>query len=107
VSTQHRHPPGWAGAGTGRPSLRILIFKRRAVLVHRSFGIAAAPEANRKVQMNEHWERVQDAARYLRRRREEQDLSREALAQRLQIKASHLASIERGETDPRSSVLVV
>jgi len=69
------------------------------------FGIAAAPEAIRNLRVNEPWERVQRAVRYLRRRREEQNLSREALARRLQIKASYLASIERGETDPRSSVL--
>jgi transcriptional regulator with XRE-family HTH domain len=38
--------------------------------------------------------------------REEQGISRDALARSLRITASQLATIERGETDPRFTVLI-
>jgi DNA-binding XRE family transcriptional regulator len=43
----------------------------------------------------------------LRRRREQQDISRTTLARRAGISADQLGRIERGEADPRMSVLLV
>jgi ribosome-binding protein aMBF1 (putative translation factor) len=55
--------------------------------------------------VDEAWEGVQRVVRHLRRRRQARDLSRDELARRLGIKPSQLANIERGDTDPRSTVL--
>lgn len=54
----------------------------------------------------EPWDRVQRVVRHLRQRREEREISREELAGLLGVKASQLAAVERGDTDPRSSLLV-
>jgi DNA-binding transcriptional ArsR family regulator len=70
-------------------------------------GCGARDEAAREPDLSiaEPWERVQRVVRHLRGRREAEDISRDALARRLGIKTSQLASIERGDTDPRSTVL--
>ncbi len=70
-------------------------------------GCALRDEATREPDLPvvEPWERVQRVVRHLRQRRETRDLTRDELALRLGIKASQLASIERGDTDPRSTVL--
>jgi DNA-binding transcriptional ArsR family regulator len=75
-------------------------------LVLRGFGMrdeAAHPKPDLSV--DEAWERVQRVVLQLRQRREARDISRDELARRLGIKVSQLASIERGDTDPRSTVL--
>ena len=50
-------------------------------------------------------ERLTRATAELRRRREAQGIDRETLAMRVGIDADELADIERGETDPRITVL--
>lgn len=70
-------------------------------------GCAVRDEAARApdLPVAEPWERVQRVVRHLRQRREVRDISRDTLARRLGIKTSQLASIERGDTDPRSTIL--
>jgi DNA-binding transcriptional ArsR family regulator len=71
-------------------------------------GCASHDEAVRQqpdLSVDEAWERVQRVVRHLRQRRQARDLSRDELGRRLGIKVSQLASIERGATDPRSTVL--
>jgi len=53
----------------------------------------------------EPWERVQRVVRHLRRHREARDITRAEFASRLGIRTSQLEAIERGETDPRSTIL--
>ena len=70
-------------------------------------GCVLHDEAGREpdLSVDEAWERVQRVVRHLRQRRQARDLSRDELARRLGIKPSQLGSIERGDTDPRSTVL--
>jgi DNA-binding XRE family transcriptional regulator len=63
----------------------------------------AAPDAQASAAGRETMER---AVAVLRRDREAQGLSRAALAHRAGISADHLGRIERGEADPRASVLL-
>jgi DNA-binding transcriptional ArsR family regulator len=51
------------------------------------------------------WERLRRALAELRRLREVQGISRDALARSLRIEASELERIERAETDPRYTTL--
>ncbi|HZV75791.1 MAG TPA: helix-turn-helix domain-containing protein [Conexibacter sp.] len=72
----------------------------------RRIGLPAAPARATDLEPSDPWQKINRAIGELRRRREAQGISRDALARSLRIKPSHLANIERGETDPRSTVLI-
>ncbi len=71
----------------------------------RGYGWRDEPGQHLDLSVAEPWERVQRVVRQLRQRREARDITRAELASRLGIRASQLESIERGETDPRSTIL--
>jgi DNA-binding transcriptional ArsR family regulator/DNA-binding XRE family transcriptional regulator len=72
----------------------------------RRLGLAtAAPRSAVMAAASDPWERLRRALAELRRLREVQGISRDALARSLRIEASELARIERAETDPRYSTL--
>jgi DNA-binding transcriptional ArsR family regulator len=72
----------------------------------RHIGAPELPDRAADLTPSDPWQNISRAIGELRRRREAQGISRDALARSLRIKPSHLASIERGETDPRSTVLM-
>lgn len=66
----------------------------------------ASPSLSLAVGASDPWDSLRRALAVLRALREAQGISRDALARSLRISASQLASIERGETDPRFTVLI-
>jgi ribosome-binding protein aMBF1 (putative translation factor) len=72
----------------------------------RRFEAPAPPDTAVDLTPSDPWQKISRAIGELRRRREAQGISRDTLARSLRIKPSYLASIERGETDPRSTVLM-
>jgi DNA-binding transcriptional ArsR family regulator/DNA-binding XRE family transcriptional regulator len=72
----------------------------------RRLGYSRIASSSLAVGSSDPWEPLARALAVLRASREAQGISRDALARSLRISASQLASIERGETDPRFTVLI-
>ncbi len=72
----------------------------------RRVGLPIRSVRMQEVAPSDPWERLRRALNELRRRREAQSISRDALARSLRMKPAQLARIERGGTDPRSTVLM-
>lgn len=67
--------------------------------------MAPPPEVAPPLTVAPEWATLRRVIAELRGRREAQGLSRTALAQRVGVKTSYLAHVERGEADPRYMVL--
>jgi len=72
----------------------------------RRVGLAVQPLRATAVAPTDPWYQLRRALSELRRRRQAQGISRDALARNLRIKTSQLARIERAETDPHTTVLM-
>jgi DNA-binding transcriptional ArsR family regulator/DNA-binding XRE family transcriptional regulator len=71
----------------------------------RRLGLARVASLSSAVGSSDPWDSLRRALAVLRTSREAQGISRDALARSLRISASQLASIERGEIDPRFTEL--
>lgn len=72
----------------------------------RRIGLSTHTDTTTPASPDDVWQKARRMIVELRQRREAQGLTREALAARIHIKPSQLASIERGETDPRLTVML-
>lgn len=70
------------------------------------FGLASSSAAPPDPGAAPGWDTVRQAADELRRRREREGISQAELARRADIRPDYLGRIERGEADPRMTVLL-
>lgn len=78
---------------------------RETVEMLRRLGYATRADAEPPTRLSREWEILRRAVAELCARRERQGLTRQALARRVGLRASDLRGLERGETDPRFTVL--
>jgi DNA-binding XRE family transcriptional regulator len=70
------------------------------------YGLASSTAPEPDLGAGEGWDTVREAAAVLRRRREREGISQAELARRAGIRPDYLGRIERGEADPRMTVLL-